>query len=221
MQIMQTEDQQLVGLKEYFVKYRRLALIVIAVLLAVIVAGRYWQHHKLVRAAAASDLYEEMLIADHRQDLNTLTAKGNLLVKSYSSTPYGQFAGMLLAKQAVNEGHLEQAEQLLRTVIGRRKSSNMSLHVATVRLAKVLMQQGKIDEALTLVAAGPGKGAEAYATIYEEAKGDLYVAKGDTKLAKESYINALKALPDGAAEAQFVQLLQLKLLDLGVGENDA
>ena len=80
-------------------------------------------------------------------------------------------------------------------------------HIARVRLAKVLLYQGKPEDVLTLL---EGQGNAAFAARYAEVLGDAYVALGRVDEARASYQAAL-----GEAQPTVDQgLIQLKLLDL-------
>jgi predicted negative regulator of RcsB-dependent stress response len=80
-----------------------------------------------------------------------------------------------------------------------------------LRLARVLIDQGKPDEAIKTLAAGtPGS----FAGRYHEVHGDALYAKKDIPGAIAEYNSALGASEGGADAA----LLQLKLADLASNE---
>ena len=80
--------------------------------------------------------------------------------------------------------------------------------VARQRLARILAQQERAEEALDLFSA-PISGAELTASR-EEVRGDLLVSLGRTEEARAAYKAAVEALTDASARPQ----LQLKLDDL-------
>lgn len=88
------------------------------------------------------------------------------------------------------------------------------MHVARERLARVMQERGNLDAALKLL--NEAKPSKAYIAIYEEAKGDLHLAKGDRAQAKTAYLKALASVPTGAQ----APLLHMKLLDVGVTEQE-
>jgi len=82
-------------------------------------------------------------------------------------------------------------------------------HIARLRLARLLIDQGKPDDAIsTLAADTPG----AFASRYHEVRGDAYAAKQDVKDAVTEYKAALDSSDLGNSD---IALLELKLADLG------
>jgi predicted negative regulator of RcsB-dependent stress response len=213
MEGLGSENQQLETLKQFWQKYNRIILITVLVFLIVMFGGRYWQKNRSVRSQLAAQIYQEMLIAEYQSDFTTATAKGGQLVADFTSTPYAQLAALMLAKIAVSENNLDLAVEKLQWVIKHKGSKKITANIATVRLARVLEQQGKLDEALALVEKDP---EPAYIPLYAQARGDILVAKGEPALAKTAYLRALESLPPGAQAPS----LQAKLLDLG-GEDNA
>lgn len=213
MDVFESENQQLAVLKQLWQKYNRIILLTLMVFLIVLFGGRYWKNNKAIRSQQAAQIYQEMLIAEYQNDLNTATAKGGQLVADFTSTPYSQLAALMLAKIAVSENNLDLAVEKLQWVIKHKGSKKVTANIATVRLARVLEQQGKLDEALALVAEDP---EAAYIPLYAQARGDILVAKGEPTLAKAAYLKALESLPPGTQ----APALQAKLLDLG-GEDNA
>lgn len=194
-------------------KIIKLIIILLIAIIAVVVSVNAWRKHQVLRLANASQIYQEMLFAQYQQDNNTVTAKGEQLISSYSKTPYAKLGALLLAKNAVSEKNLDLAVEKLRWVVAQNNSKNIIAPIATVHLATVLQQQGKLDEALELVKNDPSK---PYIPLYAQARGDIYVAKGDLKQAKSAYMQAMQNLAPGVQ----APLLQLKLMDLG-GFDDA
>lgn len=208
MEFDQTTSRQLFMLKHFMKKYSKLAMILLACFILVFFGGYYLQKNKAIASAKASQIFQEMVFADLQQDPKTAVAKGEQLVKDYVSSPYAQLSGLLLAKIAINENNFTVAEERLRFVIAQKKSHKLAGCIATVRLAELLQQQDRLDEALALVAKDP---EQAYLPLYAKMRGDLYVAKGDIEQAKKAYMLAAQSLPAGTQDP----LLQMKLLDLG------
>lgn len=209
----QTESDEMMIIKRFMRRYGKLIVGLFVFFVVVSIGGNYWRKTRLQTATEASQIFQTMVMADIQQDTQTATAKGAQLISDYSSTPYAQFAGLILAKMAVAEGNLDKAVEKLRWVAEQKGSQNIVKHLATTRLSAVLLQQNKLDEALALVADEPD---QAYVSLYAQARGDVYVAKGDQEQAKKAYMLAMQSLPQGVQSP----VLQLKLLDLG-GEQDA
>lgn len=193
-------------------KLIKIIIILLALVIAAVAAVNAWQKHKVIQLARASQIYQEMLFADYSQNRVDVVAKGEHLLATYSKTPYAQLGALLLAKNAVAENNLDLAAEKLRWAIAHKNSKSLVVPLAKVHLAAVLQQQGKLDEALALVNVEPDK---SYISLYAQARGDIYVAKGDYKQAKVAYIQAMENLAPGVQ----APLLQLKLMDLGSDDN--
>ena len=217
METNQMENQHLFAIKQELKKYSKLIVSVIAVVAVGICFGQYWKYHTAIKISQASDIYQEMLVASYKPDLNTANAKGELLITDYAGTPYYQAAALLLAKNAVDDSKLDKAEEYLRLIVAHKGSKNLMFDIATVRLAQVLRERGDVDGALALLEVGADRRVRPFEVLYQDALGDIYVSKGETAKAKVAYKNALEALPEGAQ----APLIQMKFVDLGIGENDA
>ena len=80
---------------------------------------------------------------------------------------------------------------------------------ARLRLAGILLDEKKYDEALKLLSA---KSTDAYAALYADLKGDVLAAQGKPAEARAAY---QLALDKSAAASQYRALIELKLDALG------
>ena len=101
-----------------------------------------------------------------------------------------------------------EARHYLQWVVDHTGSPELK-QVATLRLARLLLQTGKTDEALALLSDTVAHGFEA---VYQETRGDILVAKGDRPAARIAYT---RALANSTGTSGNRQLLQMKLDDLG------
>jgi len=212
MELNQTE-QQLFLLKGFLKKYSKLILFLMVFFLVIFLGGGYWNYKSRKNSAEAAQIFQEVILAEYKDDNDSARAKAEQLVSEYSSTPYAKFANLMLAKMAVKTNNLDIAAEKLRAVINRPDKMQLAKHLAIVRLAGVLQQQGKFDEALDLVSKDP---ESAYLSLYAQARGDVYAARGDLAQAKLAYKLALQSLPAGTQ----APVLQLKFQDVG-GESNA
>ncbi len=212
MEIYQTENQQVAAIREFFQKNTKLILLVTLLVVLFFVGINYWKNRGFARAAVASDVYQEMLVADIAQDENTVLAKGQFLSENYASSPYAQFGNLLLAKNAVKNNDLAKAEEYLRWIVKQDSAQKVVGPVARARLARILLAKGEYENALKLVK----DPKEAYTVLFGEVEGDIHIAQGNIEAAKKAYLTALYHVPPGAQ----APLLQLKLIDLGVREDE-
>jgi len=130
------------------------------------------------------------------------------LIKGYANSPYADQAQLTLARLDVDENHLDKAIAPLTQVMNDSKDAALR-QIARLRLARVLTDQGKSEEAVKLLA---DPIPAAFAAPYHEVRGDAYLAKKDIAHAVTEYQQALAAADAGGISAS---LLELKLQDLG------
>ncbi len=163
--------------------------------LAGIFGWEAWQNAQAATASRASQLYEDLDKApadkpDHLKEL------GQKLVAEYGSTPYAAQGQLLLAQRAVERNDFEGARENLNWVIGHSDDPSLK-KVAKLRLARVLWQLGKQDDALAQLGATDD---DAFASLYQELRGDIQLARGDRAAAKAAYEKALAAGPAAAGK---------------------
>jgi predicted negative regulator of RcsB-dependent stress response len=135
------------------------------------------------------------------------------IIKKFPTSPYADQARLTLARLSLDDGQLPNAIASLTDVMNASKDTELK-HIARLRLARVLIDQGKPDEAIKLLNSD-GSGAAApgpFAARYHEVRGDAYYAKKDLKNAGTEYKAALGAGDSGSVNAA---LLELKIADLG------
>ena len=111
-------------------------------------------------------------------------------------------------QKLVSDGQLDKAVAPLTQVMDDSKDTELR-QIARLRLARILTDQGKPDEAIKTLAVPM---TPAFAARYHEVRGDAYFAKKDIPGALSEYQAAL-----GAADASGINaaLLELKIQDLG------
>ena len=96
----------------------------------------------------------------------------------------------------------------MRAVVDKTDDDELA-QIARIRLARVLLQQEKYDEALGLLNA---ESAGAFAVRVREVRGDALFAKGDKEGARAEYAAALAADADAMTDRS---LLEMKLQQTG------
>lgn len=217
-----TEEEQIEALKRWW-KENWLS-IVLPIVVAVVgyVGWTFWQDNREQRAQAASDQYQQLLEMVEVEPGSELTdeqktnvrAQATLIMEEFGDSMYADLSGLLLAKLAVEGDSYEEAENILRTVAAQSDNAGL-VQLANARLAKVLLNLGKHDEALSLVGQPQD---QAYKSLYAEIRGDIYLARNKPEEAHTAYQEAMEALDP----QQFSRrgLLQVKLDSTSVAEVD-
>lgn len=186
MEGYQTEEQQLVAIREFWQKNKTFILLCLLVFCGILFGTHMLRQHTAKQAEQASNLYQEMLLAVRKVDIVVAKEKGKLLLKKYRSTPYAALGAMILAKISIDEKNLPAAMDNFRYVVKNSKK-NPLWHVAKIRLAR-LLHANKEELAALKELDNPSNG---YVALYEELKGDIYVSLNDLIKARESYKKAI------------------------------
>ncbi len=202
----ETEEEQVEALKDWW-KQNGLAVIGGAVLgISALVGWRGWNWHQDKQATEASDIFTVVQEAANKNDVTALQEQTNILRDKYASTPYTPLAVLHQAKNQIEQGDNAAAEESLRWVLKNSKQDTVQ-NVARLRLARLLLADNKVEEAQAMVNSGM---SDAYTSLANEIRGDIFVAKGEIEQAKEAYDQAMQA-----ASGAGVEYLQLKRNDLG------
>ena len=165
-----------------------------------------YKHWRDGRAEAASQMFEELkknLEASKTEDADKIVAT---LKADFAHTPYAAAAALTAAQGEVKAAKYDEAAANLAWVV-EHSSDDGLVQVARLRHARVLLAQGKPDDAMKAL----GDEAGSFSSLAEELRGDIQLAKGDRKAARSAYEKALAAAESGATNKT---LLQQKLDDL-------
>jgi predicted negative regulator of RcsB-dependent stress response len=172
-----------------------------------LIGWHYWGVHREQRAEQAGALFHDVETAAQAQDLPKAQAALDKLGDEYKSTAYAQQARMLVAKLNVDAGKFAEAETLLRAVSADSKDKELGA-IAQLRLARLLIQQGKHEDAVKLLEPLTTGG---FASQAREIRGDALFAKGDSEGARAEYAAALTDVDAQIDRAT----VELKLQDVG------
>jgi predicted negative regulator of RcsB-dependent stress response len=173
--------------------------------LAGIFGWEAWRDSRAARAEEASQIYEDLKRSGGEgADAAEL---GERLMEDFPGTPYAAQAALLLASRAAARNDWDGARARLDWAVRNADDPGMQ-KLAKLRLARVLWQQERPDEALALLRIDDD---DPFAPLYLELTGDIRFAGGDREAARAAYEKALKAGPAQAGR----EGLQRKLEDLG------
>jgi predicted negative regulator of RcsB-dependent stress response len=172
-----------------------------------IIGYQQWQAHKASQAAEAARLFDDLktaIAADKTDDVQSIAEK---LKTQYSASPFAALGLLRLAQAAVDKGRFDEALPPLAWVASNAGDAALR-PLAQLRQARVLSQQGKFDDALKLL---DGSTDDSYASLAQELRGDIQLAQGNRKGAREAFEKALVARDTAAANRE---TLQRKIDDL-------
>jgi predicted negative regulator of RcsB-dependent stress response len=175
---------------------------------ALLFGWRYYHAHQNEVALNAAAQFGQMTTALESNDRNKARQVANGIIEKFPTSPYADQAQLTLARLFVDDGQLPSAIAPLTRVMNDSRDSELK-HIARLRLARVLTDQGKPDEAIKILGLdAPG----AFAARYHEVRGDAFYAKKDFKNAASEYTAALTLSDARSADSA---LLELKIADLG------
>lgn len=203
------EQEQLDQLKHFWKQYGNLITWGLIAVLGVFAAWngyQYWQRNQAVQAAA---MFDEMGKISSTGDLKKLDRAFSDMKDRFASTTYAQQAGLLVAQVAYAGGDANAAKAAL-TWVSEKSSDKGYAAIARLRLSGLLLEAKAYDEALKLLADGPG---QEFAALYADRKGDIYLAQGKKPEAKAEYQKAFQAFDE---RTEYRRLVSVKLNALGV-----
>lgn len=169
----------------------------------------WWVDRREAQAETASARYEELIQAYGRNDATRGLTLLEDLKSQYGWTPYPALGSLIAARAQVEANELDQAAASLRYVMDNSHDDEIQL-IARLRLARVLSEQGKHDEALALLQVAE---AGEFAPRLADTRGDVLLAKGDRDGALREYLAARTGTgDDGRID---IDTLDLKIRDLG------
>lgn len=202
----QSEEERVETLKRWWRDNGKSVIAGVVIGIAAVLGWRYWQDYRSARTAQASLGFDRLVAAINEGRLEAARQQATLLKGHYESTPYATLAALASARLHVEAGELHQAKNELGWAIQNAPSSGIA-DVARIRLARVLLAEEKLDEALAMLDA---IASGAFTAIIEEIRGDVLRRRGDRAAAGEAYRRALMA---GTANRRVVEM---KLADLGL-----
>jgi predicted negative regulator of RcsB-dependent stress response len=161
----------------------------IALGLGALAGWNYWQTSKLKAAELDESSYLAVLDALSRDDKEAAIKQATDLRKLHPKSPYADQSDLALARFAIDQRDFDAAAQRLRAVADSSRDAELR-SIATTRLARVLAEQGKHDEALKLLDVSQ---AGAFAPLYHDLRGDILAARNDAAGARQAYDAALAA----------------------------
>jgi len=161
----------------------------IALGLGALAGWNYWQTSKVKAAELDESSYLAVLDALGRDDKEAAVKQATDLRKLHPKSPYADQSDLALARYAVDQRDFDAAVQRLRAVADSSRDAELRL-IATTRLARVLAEQGRHDEALKLLDVAQ---AGAFAPLYHDLRGDILAARNDVAGARQAYDAALAA----------------------------
>lgn len=199
MEIYNNEDEQLDAVRNFFRENGKAIVVGVVLGIGGLFGWRYWQSHQHTSLTTASVSFDNAMLQSEN------TAGLEAFVQANDNT-YGVFGALKLAQDLVEKGDFAKAKQQLQWAQTHTKDDNL-LPAINLRLARIQLQEKQFDDALKTLDAVQKGGWFAQA---QAIRGDVLVAKGDTKGARDAYTQAFEDNPSPVLK----ELLRIKLNNL-------
>jgi len=203
-----TEEEQVEALKKWWKENGTAIIVGIVIGISTIVGFWKWNEYTETRALEASAMYDKFIteVTDKNGDVKTVY---DTLKKDYEDTSYAALAALRMASTAYGNNENQKAIEHLTWAV-EHPGHDSILHIARIRLTKILVAENKLDEAEKYLkdVKEPAFDAE-YAVI----RGDIYSKRGNVEQARTSYQSALDSNSFSGKQRDYIQM---KMDNLGV-----
>lgn len=211
VEIYDSDRDQVEALRKWWKENGKSIVLGVGLGLAGVLGWRAWQDYQHGQAVTASVRYQHLLDLAASGDPRQAAVLGEQLVASHPRTLYAALTGLLLARLAADQGDLDAAGRHLDTVLAGAALNEIG-PVVRLQKARVLLAQGKLDEAL---AAASADTPPAFRPAFAELRGDVLATRGEAAAARQAYLEALQGLGETSPNRAIVRM---KLDDLGQTE---
>ncbi|QRP65630.1 tetratricopeptide repeat protein [Rhodanobacter sp. FDAARGOS 1247] len=181
----------------------------IAIGLVGIFGWQQWRKHQAGNEAEASQLYQQVQIAQASGKTDAAAQLTDQLMKDYGKSPFAVFAVSDRAKQQVEAKQFDKAEASLEWAESHATEPVLK-SLTQLRKAQVEMASDNGKAALATLDKIP---ADSYQGLAQELRGDVLVKLGRPDEARKAYQAAMSALGEEAPQRG---ALQMKIDDLAV-----
>ena len=203
------EQEQLDQLKAFWKQYGNLVTWTLVFALAAFVGWNRWEAWQRDQSEKAASMYDEVDHAATAGDAERATRVFADMKARYPRTAFTQQAGLAAAKAEAGKGQIDAARASLAWV-AEQSGDDDYRRIARLRLAGMLLDEKKYDEALKQIDAVDGIAFEALAA---DRRGDILLAQGKVDGAKAAYQKAWAAMDP---KVDYRRLVEAKLNVLGV-----
>ena len=176
------EQERIAELKAWWEDNRWYVVGAIIAALVAFAGFRGWQLWSAREEADAATMYKPVADAAKANDAKRLGESVQAIVAKHPGSYYASEAALVAAKNAFEAGNLDEAKKQLEWAMAHGVEEHRG--VARLRLAAVLLDQKKYDEALKAL---DGNTDPAFAALAADLRGDVMLAQGRMDEARSAY----------------------------------
>ena len=204
------EYEQWNAIKKWWQKYNAIVIVMFSLCLLSVSGYKYWNWHKDKAIQQASMTYERMMLASANHESKQIKKYATELVQQFPESIYADAARLTLAKIAVADNDLKQAEQQLQTVAQNSTIPELAA-VAKIRLARIWYVNKDYKKSLAIL---KGMNSKVYIPLVDELRGDIYTAMNQFDKAVEYYRKALSEVQNYGVGNLFLEMKSNDLVAL-------
>lgn len=202
------EQEQLDQLKAFWKQYGNLITWTITLVLAAFAAWNGWNWWQREQAIKAGAMYDELDRAAQAGEASKAAGIFKDMQERFPRTAFTQQGGLLAAKVQFEKDQADAAAASLAWVAANAVEDEYKT-VARLRLAGLLADQKKYDEALKQL---DGATAKEFEALVADRRGDVQMAAGKKDEAKAAWQKAWTAMD---AKVEYRRLVEAKLTAIG------
>jgi predicted negative regulator of RcsB-dependent stress response len=205
------EQEQLDSLKAFWKQYGNLITWVLIIALGGFAAFNGWNWYQRDQASKASVLFDELERAAQGGDADKAARVFADIKARYSSSAFAEQAGLLAARVQADKGQHDAARASLEWVAGNARENEYRT-IAQLRLAGLLLDQKKFDQALKELDAIKADQPKPLQALAADRRGDILLAQGRRDEARAAFQQAHDAMDP---TLDYRNLIDAKLAALG------
>lgn len=176
------EQERIAELKAWWEDNRWYVIAAIVVAILVFAGYRGWVWWSARQAEDAAAMFKPVAEALKSEDPKKVSQAADPLIDKHPRSWFASEAALATAKVAFDKGDLREAQKRLEWVMQHGAETHRS--VARLRLAAVLLDEKKYDDALKVLDANQD---EAFAAPVADLRGDIMLAQGRLDEARAAY----------------------------------
>lgn len=211
MSRLETEDEQVQALKDWWKKNGTSLLSGVLVIVLGWSGWTYWENNRIAQASNASAIFEVMQMKSSQNQLGDVLRDGLKLMEDQPESPYSSAVALMIAKYHFDKNEMDQAIENYQWV--EQNTTDHSLKfIAQTRLVSVLIQADKLADAEKVLA------SVSVDTLSAGEQANLDYRMAELAIAQHAFEEAqtrlTKVIENTSAPANIANLARLKLDDL-------
>jgi predicted negative regulator of RcsB-dependent stress response len=196
------EQEKIDGLKSWWEVYGTLVIIIVATFVAGIFGTQAWKYYQKQQSDQAVELFISLQRIDESGDSEKIRDAARLLTEGFPGSGYASRAALISARASIDAKDIKNARNQLQWVLVNTEEIELK-DIARLRLASLLLDEKKHDEALKLL---ESKHSEFFNSLYGDLKGDVYADKGSISEARAAYKMAMSRIDKKETRYKIIQM---------------